>query len=279
MENMHSAFLLEKVASSNGAKLDEEFVKMMLEVEARFEEFSKHDRVRIELWTKKLCQVTSNILWKQNRNLYAMLLIKGLQRGSFIDPFNRMPPTELPTLNRQVVVSLHRMSRSYLRSQLKRLQTIDKEKLPPKRNSQYSTPVRARKGMVSARSRPSQESPSQTTSQMASNLRTSMSQLGLSSRQEHSLPRTHSVTMIARATPPKRPSSITSTEENPLPNNYYRRESSSQISTELELQEGYNSINVTGGFNNRAQQLQSELELARLNEESFKNEAKVSTFL
>ena len=31
-------------------KLDEEFVQYMLEVEQRYKEFNKHDRIRVENW-------------------------------------------------------------------------------------------------------------------------------------------------------------------------------------------------------------------------------------
>jgi hypothetical protein len=36
-------------------KLDEEFVQNLEEVEQRLEQFSKHERIRIEGWMKKLC--------------------------------------------------------------------------------------------------------------------------------------------------------------------------------------------------------------------------------
>jgi hypothetical protein len=38
-----------------GDKADEHFVAAMLEVEKHFESFNRHDRIRIEKWSKKLC--------------------------------------------------------------------------------------------------------------------------------------------------------------------------------------------------------------------------------
>mgnify|MGYP003877265933 FL=1 len=91
-------------AKENGMKLDEEFVKLMLDVEANYGKFNKHEKIKIEQWTRKLCQVTTNVVWKQNRNLYALLLVKNLQKGELSEPFCHIPPEHLPTLNRQIVV-------------------------------------------------------------------------------------------------------------------------------------------------------------------------------
>ena len=86
-------------------KLDEEFIKIMLEIEKVYGQFNKHDRIRTEQWTKKLCQVTSNFLWKQNRNLYAYLLLDCILKHHLTDPFCKLPPDgPLPSLNKQIVV-------------------------------------------------------------------------------------------------------------------------------------------------------------------------------
>lgn len=72
----------EELKSQVNAKLDEEFVYYMLQIESRYASFNKHEKIRIEQWVrprliqaKKLCQVTANVVWKKNRNLYAMLLL------------------------------------------------------------------------------------------------------------------------------------------------------------------------------------------------------------
>lgn len=89
------------------SRCDEEFVKIMLEIESNYTEFKRHDKVRIEQWTKALCQVTTNLIWKQNRNLYAKLLLQAVHHRELFDPFNKSPPESLPTLNRQIVVQKH----------------------------------------------------------------------------------------------------------------------------------------------------------------------------
>jgi hypothetical protein len=62
-----------------GKKLDEEFVLYMLEVEQRYQMpqsgLNKHARLRVEQWSKTLCQVSPSLVWKRNRNLYTMLLL------------------------------------------------------------------------------------------------------------------------------------------------------------------------------------------------------------
>ena len=75
-----------------GDKLDEQFISTMLEIEKSFEQFNRHDRIRIEKWTQKLCQVTSNSLWKKNRNNYANMLYKMITNQKLEDPFNKGPP-------------------------------------------------------------------------------------------------------------------------------------------------------------------------------------------
>lgn len=87
-------------------KLDEEFIKIMKQVERCYDFMTRHDKVKVEHWTKKLCQVTSNVQWKQNRNLYGMLLLDMLLAGSLTEPFNKMPADgPLPILNKQLLVA------------------------------------------------------------------------------------------------------------------------------------------------------------------------------
>lgn len=86
-------------------RLDEEFVKIMTEIEKRYSNFSKHERIRIEQWSKKLCQVSVNTIWKQNRNLYAYLLLDCILNKSLKEPFNKIPPEDyLPSLNKHIIV-------------------------------------------------------------------------------------------------------------------------------------------------------------------------------
>ena len=92
------------------AKLDKDFIKTMLEIETRYSSFTKHDKIRIEQWSKKLCQITSNPIWKQNRNNYALLLLNCITNGSLSDPFNKVPSENpLPTLNTHIIVSTHHL--------------------------------------------------------------------------------------------------------------------------------------------------------------------------
>lgn len=91
--------------SAQENRLDEEFIKTMLEIEKHYALFNKHDKIRIEQWSKKLCQVTSNPTWKQNRNNYALLLQNSVINGMLNEPFNKIPPEgSLPALNKHVVV-------------------------------------------------------------------------------------------------------------------------------------------------------------------------------
>jgi hypothetical protein len=75
-----------------GDRADENFVSTMLEIEKKFESFNRHDRIRIEKWSKKLCQVTSNPIWKKNRNAYAQLLLKMVDNQNIQEPFSKVPP-------------------------------------------------------------------------------------------------------------------------------------------------------------------------------------------
>jgi len=86
-------------------KLDEEFIKLMIDIEKNYTLFKKHDKIRIEQWCKKLCQITINPTWKQNRNNYALLLSNCVSNGTLAEPFNKVPPEgSLPALNTHIVV-------------------------------------------------------------------------------------------------------------------------------------------------------------------------------
>ena len=52
----------------------------------------KHAKIRIRAWCKKLCQITTNIIWKKNRNLHALSLLDMILNGRFEEPYNKFPP-------------------------------------------------------------------------------------------------------------------------------------------------------------------------------------------
>ena len=52
----------------------------------------KHEKIRIRAWCKKLCQITTNIIWKKNRNLHALSLLDMILNGRFEEPYNKFPP-------------------------------------------------------------------------------------------------------------------------------------------------------------------------------------------
>ncbi len=88
-------------------RLDEEFIKIMVDIEKHYAQFKKHEKIRIEQWCKKLCQITINPTWKQNRNNYALLLLNCIENGPLVEPFNKVPPEDsLPALNKHIVVSI-----------------------------------------------------------------------------------------------------------------------------------------------------------------------------
>eukprot|EP00347_Sterkiella_histriomuscorum_P013972 403362653 len=67
---------------------------------------SKHERIRVEQWSKVLCQVTNNIVWKKNRNLYTLMLIDQILGEKLEKPFNSQPPDGgLPLLSKTQVMS------------------------------------------------------------------------------------------------------------------------------------------------------------------------------
>ena len=82
-------------------KLDGEFAATMIEIEQLYEKFPKQDKIRIQQWSKKLCQVASNPAWKRNRNLYAEILLDMIYNSNLEEPFSRIPPEgPLPIINR-----------------------------------------------------------------------------------------------------------------------------------------------------------------------------------
>jgi len=97
-------------------RLDEEFIRLMTEIEKHYTPFNKHERIRVEQWCKKLCQVAINKIWKQNRNHYAFLLLHCILEGTLTEPFNKIPPEDyLPSLNKHAVVYSHSLSLAKLK--------------------------------------------------------------------------------------------------------------------------------------------------------------------
>lgn len=75
--------------------LDRKFYTMMLEIDKRYQtdnKLQKHEKIRIEQWSRKLCQVTKNTSWKRNRNLHAMWLLDMILNKKLEKPFNKVPP-------------------------------------------------------------------------------------------------------------------------------------------------------------------------------------------
>ncbi|KRX08982.1 hypothetical protein PPERSA_08185 [Pseudocohnilembus persalinus] len=90
--NQKSSHFDQQKLQEESKKLDDEFVNYLHQAQKNLNEFSKHEKIRIELWLKKLCEVTTNPIWKQNRNLYITILLEMLQNGIVWEPFTHVPP-------------------------------------------------------------------------------------------------------------------------------------------------------------------------------------------
>ena len=85
---------------------DREFISLMITIEKKSENLSKHDKLRMKNWCKKLCQVTNNIEWKKNRNLHAICILDSILNDHFEEPYNKFPPEgSIPILNKALVKS------------------------------------------------------------------------------------------------------------------------------------------------------------------------------
>ena len=93
-------------------KYDKEFVKLMLEVDRRSEDFSKSDRLKISSWVNSLCLPTNSTQWKKNRNLYSIMLLDNIVNNRLEPPFNKFCTGELEVLNPTVVKS--KISRKFV---------------------------------------------------------------------------------------------------------------------------------------------------------------------
>ncbi|KAL4442371.1 hypothetical protein ABPG74_005712 [Tetrahymena malaccensis] len=87
--------------NKEGERLDIEFNSTIQLIENQLLKFNKHEKIRIDQWIKKLCQVTSNLVWKQNRNLYVKVLQDMVSNTTMYEPFTKVPPEgPLPRLTK-----------------------------------------------------------------------------------------------------------------------------------------------------------------------------------
>ena len=85
---------------------DREFIALITDIEQRCRKLDKHDKLRIESWCKKLCQVTNNIEWKKNRNLHAISLLDMIINNRFEEPYKKFAPEgPIPVLSKTLVKS------------------------------------------------------------------------------------------------------------------------------------------------------------------------------
>jgi hypothetical protein len=87
--------------TARNKELDEEFIRLTILIQKAYEEFDKHTQIKVEKWIEKLAKTTSNIKWKQNRNLYTKLLLSCVIKSRFDSPFDKFPREgSLPILNK-----------------------------------------------------------------------------------------------------------------------------------------------------------------------------------
>ena len=91
LKESHPAYGTDQMAVPS-AKIDQEFVLYMLEIENRYTTLKKQERIRVEQWSRKLCQATTNVVWKKNRNRYAILLLDQVLNNRLEPPFTSLPP-------------------------------------------------------------------------------------------------------------------------------------------------------------------------------------------
>ena len=82
-------------STNTEGKLDEQFIVYMLEIDNRYKSMTKQDKVRVEQWSKVLCQANTSSVWKRNRNLYAMQLLDYVLNNALQKPFSLPPPNRL----------------------------------------------------------------------------------------------------------------------------------------------------------------------------------------
>lgn len=80
--------------------LDSKLIETIEDIQNHIPYLSKHEKIRVEKWLAKFYHITTNPVWKKNRNNYAYLLLKMLDLGKLEEPFNKLPPDgALPKLD------------------------------------------------------------------------------------------------------------------------------------------------------------------------------------
>eukprot|EP00002_Diphylleia_rotans_P003854 TRINITY_DN12737_c0_g1_i2.p1 TRINITY_DN12737_c0_g1~~TRINITY_DN12737_c0_g1_i2.p1 ORF type:complete len:677 (+),score=146.33 TRINITY_DN12737_c0_g1_i2:45-2075(+) len=87
------------MTSAETDELDQTFYEHLYQVEQLYNSFSKQERIRIESWVSKLCELCPLPSWKRNRNRYSRLLLHMVRSQRLDSPFDKRPPSsELKTL-------------------------------------------------------------------------------------------------------------------------------------------------------------------------------------
>ena len=71
--------------------LDQEYKELIVSINQLAYCLSKHESIRMKLWLEKLSNPVTNLVWKQNRNLYLKVLREMAQQGSLQTPFHQTP--------------------------------------------------------------------------------------------------------------------------------------------------------------------------------------------
>jgi len=86
---------------------DKEFVHLLIEIESYSKGLKKQQLLVIDKWCQKLCEITTNLEWKKNRNLHAIYLLDMLMNKRIDSPYKKFPKEEsLPTLSKSVIKSI-----------------------------------------------------------------------------------------------------------------------------------------------------------------------------
>jgi hypothetical protein len=72
--------------------LDEEFVRLLTIIEAKYYIFNRHIQIRIEKWVEKLLECDQTIQCRKTRNQYISLLYEMVLNGEIKGIFLKMPP-------------------------------------------------------------------------------------------------------------------------------------------------------------------------------------------
>jgi len=78
------------------AELDDEFIRLMRQIESFIGGLSKHVKIRVESWARRLCEVYANETFQRNRNAYAYLLLQCVKADRWYPPLHKYPPSSGP---------------------------------------------------------------------------------------------------------------------------------------------------------------------------------------